>query len=110
MRKNLAVAGLATIPTLMQIGVSPDPALLHRLAALDLRFSSRSAEISSDTRSALNSLVPDLRRTDSPIMIIGHADATGRAAKNDAISQQRADAVRQLLVLASIRSPRITPT
>jgi outer membrane protein OmpA-like peptidoglycan-associated protein len=107
-RKNLAAAGLATVPTLMQIGVSPDPALVHRLAALDLRFPSRSAEISSDARSVLNNLVQDLRRTDSPIMVIGHADATGRAAKNDAISQKRADAVRQLLVLAGIPSPRIT--
>jgi outer membrane protein OmpA-like peptidoglycan-associated protein len=107
-RKNLAAAGLATVPTLMQIGVPPDPALLRHLAALDLRFPSRSAEISSDARSALNSLVQELRRTDSPIRVIGHADATGRASKNDAISQQRADAVRDLLVQAGIRSSRIT--
>jgi outer membrane protein OmpA-like peptidoglycan-associated protein len=107
-RKNLAAAGLATVPTLMQIGVSPDPALLRRLAALDLRFASRSAEISSDARSALNSLVQELRRTDLPIRVIGHADATGRASKNGAISQERADAVRELLVRAGIPSPRIT--
>jgi len=106
--KNLAAAGLAAVPTLIQIGVSPDPALLRRLAALDLRFSSRSAEISSDARSALNNLIQELRRTDSPIMVIGHADATGRASKNDAISQKRADAVQELLVKAGIRSARIT--
>jgi outer membrane protein OmpA-like peptidoglycan-associated protein len=106
--KNLAAAGLATVPTLMQIGVSPDPALLHRLAALDLRFSSRSAEISSDARSALTSLVQELGYTDSPIMVIGHADATGRASKNDVISQKRADAVRELLVKTGIPSSRIT--
>jgi outer membrane protein OmpA-like peptidoglycan-associated protein len=106
--KNLAAAGLATVPTLIQISVSPDPALLRRLAALDLRFASRSAEISSDARSALNSLVQELRRTDLPIRVIGHADATGPASKNGAISRERADAVRQLLVMAGIPSPRIT--
>jgi outer membrane protein OmpA-like peptidoglycan-associated protein len=107
-RKNLAAAGLATIPTLMQIGVSPDPALLLRLAALDVSFSSRSAEISSGARFALTGLVQELGHTDSPIMVIGHADATGRASKNGAISQQRADAVRELLVKAGIPSSRIT--
>jgi outer membrane protein OmpA-like peptidoglycan-associated protein len=105
--KNLEVAGLANVPTLMEIGVSPDPALLRRLAALDLRFRSRSAEIATEPRAALTSLVQELRRTDSLIILIGHADKTGRASKNDAISQARADAVRELLVKAGIPSRRI---
>jgi outer membrane protein OmpA-like peptidoglycan-associated protein len=106
--KNLAAAGLANVPTLIEIGVSPDPIFLRRIAALELRFPSRSAEISSETRSALNSLVQELRRSESPIMVIGHADATGRASKNGAISQKRADTVRELLVEAGISPRRIT--
>jgi hypothetical protein len=43
--------GFATVPALMEIGASPDPALLRRLAALDLRLPSRSAEISTESRS-----------------------------------------------------------
>lgn len=88
--------------------MSPDPAFLRRLAAVDLRSPSRSAEISSEAKSALNSLVHELRRTDSLIRVIGHADATGRAFKNDAFSQKRADAVRELLVKAGNPSRRIT--
>jgi outer membrane protein OmpA-like peptidoglycan-associated protein len=106
--KNLAAAGLANVPTLIEIGVSPDPIFLRRIAALELRFPSHSAEISSETRSALNSLVQELRRSESPIMVIGHADATGRASKNGAISQKRADAVQELLVEAGISPRRIT--
>ena len=41
-------------------------------------------------------------------MVIGHADATGRASKNGAISQKRADAVQELLVEAGIPPRRIT--
>ena len=41
-------------------------------------------------------------------MVIVHADATGRASKNGAISQKRADAVQELLVEAGIPPRRIT--
>jgi OmpA-OmpF porin, OOP family len=106
--KNLADAGLANVALLIEIGVSPDPPLLRRVAALELHFPSRSAEVSSDAHAALIGLVQDLRRTDSLVIVIGHADATGRAAKNDPISQKRADAVRELLVKTGIPAQRIT--
>jgi outer membrane protein OmpA-like peptidoglycan-associated protein len=106
-QKNLADAGLANVPLLIEIGVSPDPAFLRKVAALELRFPSRSAEISQDARMALIGLASDLRRADSSIIVTGHADATGRAVKNDAISQERADAVRELLVKTGIPGPRV---
>lgn len=107
-RANLAAAGLASVPTLIEIGVSPDPALLRRIEGLPLRFDSRSADVPSDTRTILGGLVQELGRTDSRIVLIGHADSTGRTAGNAAISQRRADAVKELLVNGGVSPHRIT--
>ncbi len=107
-RANLAAAGLAAVPKLVRIGVSTDPALVRRIAAHDLRFAADSAELSPDASYALNGIVQELRRIDAPIVVVGHADATGRAARNGELSQWRADTVRFALIKSGIAPQRIT--
>ena len=107
-RANLAAAGLSKTPMIVQIGVTTDPELMKRLAALDLHFAPASADLLPDSSQAVAVLVPELRRIDAPIIIVGHADATGRAAANDDLSQRRADAVRALLVKSGIAPGRVT--
>ncbi len=106
-RKNLASAGLENFPTIIEIGVVPDLKLQRQLAALSVHFAIDSAEIPPDAIAALVDLAQEIRRVGADIIIIGHADATGRAARNDTLSQARADAVRDRLVLAGVEPGRV---
>ena len=44
-RANLAAAGFAKFPLIVQIAVTSDPGLMKRLAALDLHFAAASADL-----------------------------------------------------------------
>jgi outer membrane protein OmpA-like peptidoglycan-associated protein len=106
-RKNLATAGLAGVPTIIEIGVSDESGFRRRLAASNVHFAVNSAEIPSDAIAALLDLAQEIRRVGADIIIIGHADATGRSARNDLLSQARADAVRDRLVQAGVEPGRL---
>ncbi len=107
-RKNLASAGLEDFPTIIEIGVVPDLKLQRQLAALSVHFAVNSASVPPETTSALADLAQEMRRVHAQIIVIGHTDATGRAARNDSLSQARADAVRDYLVQGSVDSTHIT--
>ena len=108
-RANLAAAGLSKIPMIVQIEVTTDPLLTGKLRALiALHFALASADLPPDAIRALAALVPELRRNDLQIIVVGHADATGRVATNDDLSQRRADVVRTALVKAGVAEERIT--
>ena len=106
-RNNLASAGLAGVPAIIEIGVADESSFRRRLAESTVHFAVNSAEIPSAEIAALVDLAQEIRRVGADIIIIGHADPTGRAAKNDALSQARADAVRNRLLQAGVEAARV---
>ncbi|MFM2045527.1 MAG: hypothetical protein RLY86_4103 [Pseudomonadota bacterium] len=74
----------------------------------DITFDLDSATISPGDQERLSPLAEYLRRNpDRAIVIEGHTDATGDAGYNMELSQQRADAVRGLLVSRGVDPARI---
>ena len=65
-----------------------------------INFASDSAEVPASTREFLQKAADDLKRlpTDHVVEIAGYTDNTGDEALNVALSQRRADAVREALI------------
>jgi outer membrane protein OmpA-like peptidoglycan-associated protein len=95
------------MPAIIEIGVSDESGFRRRLAASNVHFAVNSPEIPPDAVAALVELAQEIRRVGADIIVIGHSDATGRAARNDALSQARADAVRDRLVQAGVEPGRV---
>ena len=71
-------------------------------------FEYGSSEISAMGKAAIDQVVLDFKRVDSgPILLEGHADRSGTAAKNMELSQRRADAVRDALIAAGLPKTEI---
>ena len=70
------------------------------IANLVINFASDSAEVPASTREFLQKAADDLKRlpTDHVVEIAGYTDNTGDEALNVALSQRRADAVREALI------------
>ena len=78
-------------------------ALLKTLPArpmsANVYFAVGSAELTEESRSAAKTLVSNLKSYSAPqLSLTGHTDATGAAAANEALSKQRAEAVRAYLI------------
>ena len=73
----------------------------HGAISEEFLFSRNSAEIQPLSRDALNQIAAELsapQLKDAKIQVEGHADSTGSAEHNLALSQARAEAVRAYLV------------
>jgi outer membrane protein OmpA-like peptidoglycan-associated protein len=64
-----------------------------------VRFKTSSYELSKESKAALDEFAARVKKLDKPVWfeIQGHTDDTGGAAINDALGQQRAEAVRRYL-------------
>jgi outer membrane protein OmpA-like peptidoglycan-associated protein len=70
-----------------------------------LRFMENSTEIMSESRADLADLLAEVaRRQAVEVEITGHTDHLGQAATNDRLSQERAEAVRDLLVDSGLQA------
>ena len=75
----------------------------------DIAFAPGQAGLRPAARSAMGKLVAFVNRDPhKPIRIEGHTDSSGNAKANQALSQRRADAVRDALVAAGVAANRIT--
>lgn len=81
----------------------------HRRISLDdLRFSSGSAVITSDSYEELDDLVEWMnQRAEKMIQLEGHTDFAGNASANMRLSQDRVEAVKEYLVNKGIKKNRI---
>lgn len=101
------LAAAAVSPTLAQTaGIVTTDVLIERLAtvaALDLniQFGVNNASVTpraKDQMRELGNALASKELSAGAFEIIGHTDASGRAATNKALSQKRAEAVRQYLI------------
>jgi outer membrane protein OmpA-like peptidoglycan-associated protein len=70
-----------------------------------LHFLANSTEITSESRSDLADLLAEVaRRQAVEVEITGHTDHLGQAATNDRLSQERAEAVRDMLMKSGLQA------
>ncbi|MFM7507298.1 MAG: OmpA family protein [Rubrivivax sp.] len=78
--------------------------------SLPIQFEANSARVRPESGGLLGDLVaamisPELR--DNRFLIEGHTDARGNAATNRQLSQERAEEVRQYLILLGVHASRL---
>jgi outer membrane protein OmpA-like peptidoglycan-associated protein len=74
----------------------------------DLHFETGSTRLTPEGQRTVDSLLLVLKAYPSvQIALEGHTDATGDAAANKTLSQQRADAVKQTLVSGGVAAERV---
>ncbi len=91
------------------VGVVATPQAKPSLSLL-IQFDFNSARVRPESQQVLNNLAVALQSQEllaSKFAVEGHTDATGRADYNLRLSQQRADAVRDLLVAQGVSTQRL---
>jgi outer membrane protein OmpA-like peptidoglycan-associated protein len=81
--------------------------------SLLIQFDLNSARVKTESQQALSNLAVALQSQElltSKFVVEGHTDATGRADYNVRLSQNRADAVRNLLVAQGVNHQRLQTT
>jgi outer membrane protein OmpA-like peptidoglycan-associated protein len=109
-RLEAARAYLAKLPA---VGPLEIPACQEALDATQtvskVLFATASAEVTRAAANALDALTPILSRCpDARIEIAGHTDNVGDEARNQALSQWRAEAIRRYLVLKGVPAARLS--
>ena len=100
-----APAPAATPDAAPGLSAEPPPSL-----SLPIRFEPNSARVRPESGALLGNLVAAMQSTDlkaSRFVIEGHTDASGAAAANLRLSQQRADEVRLYLVALGVHPARL---
>jgi OOP family OmpA-OmpF porin len=83
-------------------------ALPNTRKILDVHFKLNSDEIAESSRLIIRKFVEAVNRTSSKITVEGYTDSTGLYEQNIALSQRRADAVKNLMIQYGVDSSRIT--
>ena len=99
----------ATTPRPAPMATAQAPAARPSLSLL-IQFDFDSARVRPESRPALANLAQALQSTelrDSRFAIEGHTDAQGSADYNRKLSQQRAQAVRELLITSGVEDGRL---
>lgn len=82
------------------LAAQPRPAVSFRLY-----FETNSTEVSAASRTDLDALLQEVAKRDVvEVQVTGHTDRVGSVEDNDRLSQQRAEAVRAMLVEKGIRA------
>jgi OmpA-OmpF porin, OOP family len=75
----------------------------------DVNFNLGKASLTPQAKSILDGIAPSFTGQKSMrVEIGGHTDTTGKAAKNEALSQERADAVRDYLISKGVPATQLT--
>jgi outer membrane protein OmpA-like peptidoglycan-associated protein len=78
-------------------------ALPARATRFTLYFVEGTDEFTAESRADVDRILSDIARRPVPdVLVIGHTDAVGSVAANDALGQQRADTVRLALIRLGI--------
>ena len=87
-----------------------DPAALPKTFVFDhLNFDSGTTTLTPESRNTVNDLIVVLKACPTAqVQLAGHTDSTGDPAANQTLSQNRADAVRAILVTNGISADRMT--
>lgn len=94
-----------TIQSARQILPAPSLSKHH----VEVRFDKGSAEVRAAAMQVLYGAAQELRgQRITAIRVVGHADASGRRAFNQRLSQQRAEAVADQLRKLNLQAPQIT--
>jgi outer membrane protein OmpA-like peptidoglycan-associated protein len=73
-----------------------------------LYFITGGDDVSPESSAALATMLDQMgRRPEPEVSVVGHTDGTGNAADNDALSLQRAERVKQMLVERGVPAERI---
>ncbi len=104
--QSSAEAWDGTAPEGQIIATYSDPSL-ERFGD-SIHFCQNDWSIKSSLRARASQLAGEIKRTTAKrIIVVGHADASGTCAFNDALALKRAESVKQLLRRAGIRSDQI---
>ncbi len=72
-------------------------------------FLSGSDDFTEESKSTINAMLQEMRQRPSPeVTVIGHTDRVGSDDDNDALSLQRAERVKQMLVALDVPADRIS--
>jgi outer membrane protein OmpA-like peptidoglycan-associated protein len=82
----------------------PEPSMHH---VVTLLFESRSSRVGPAAAAALEGNAAALRVGQDPIIVDGHSDGAGSEEENQIVSEQRAEAVKSLLVEKGISVERV---
>lgn len=83
-----------------------------RALAMSLLFETNSSQLSSETRRLLGEFASVVRGPEFAtcrFLVVGHTDAKGGDAYNQALSEQRAEAVRSFLVKNDVAPSKLIP-
>lgn len=98
----------AVAPTVTSAPPNPVIAQINSLVAVDpIQFEFGSAVLTAETSATLDEIAELLSTQTGVVTVEGHTDNDGDAALNQALSQQRADAVRAALINRGIADARL---
>lgn len=101
------VSGVLNPPSLGG-GISGGIELGSTLGLNPITFAPGSANLTAEGQAELDRVVQFLQESPQPVEIAGHTDADGDEASNQALSESRANAVRDYLVNAGIPADSLT--
>lgn len=85
------------------LGALPEPTTVFLLY-----FAFGTAQLTPESERALMDVLAEVkRRPDPEVVIIGHTDRKGPAARNDVLSLERAEYVRQLVIKLNVPSDKV---
>ncbi len=105
-QERASTARSSAAPTLEPASGAGTPSIV----AAPVKFDFNSAEIPADFVPTLSSLAEALKRPQAAgktLVVSGHTDPVGEAGYNEALSQDRADAVAQFLVERGVPQSRL---